>query len=167
MTTPLGALGPSGPPVTSPPHPVRPLGPTVARSQGLYTESAAFDRAKLLHDAARETGVDALLPSVVVLVGLMSVQTRQRLTAEIARTLSGDDLLLRVEKTPDVVGGRACIVRTRIPVWLLEARRRDGWTDDELLANYPTLRKADLTSAWLYAEARPEEIAADLDANRE
>jgi len=38
-----------------------------------------------------------------------------------------------IEKTPGVVGGDACIMRTRIPVWALEGYRRLGWTDQQIL----------------------------------
>lgn len=67
-----------------------------------------------------------------------------------------------VEKRPGVQGGDACIVRTRIPVWTLEAYRRLGWTEQQLLDNFPTLRPADLAYAWLYVDANPEEIEQAL-----
>lgn len=63
-----------------------------------------------------------------------------------------------IEKTPHVQGGDACIVRTRIPVWTLEAYRRLGWTDEQLLANFPTLRPADLVYTWLYVDGNRDEI---------
>ncbi len=67
-----------------------------------------------------------------------------------------------IEKTPGVQGGDACIVRTRIPVWTLEAYRRLGWTDAQILLNFPTLRPADLVYAWLYVDANLEEIEQAL-----
>ena len=63
-----------------------------------------------------------------------------------------------IEKTPDVVGGEAHIVRTRIPVWVLDGCRRAGWSEAKLLDHYPTLHAADLVNAWAYANAHPEEI---------
>ena len=39
----------------------------------------------------------------------------------------------------NICGGAARIIRTRIPVWLLETLRRSGKTDAELLTAYPTL----------------------------
>lgn len=44
----------------------------------------------------------------------------QRLALELIHEWPG------IEKTPGVQGGEACIVRTRIPVWTLEAYRRLG-----------------------------------------
>jgi uncharacterized protein (DUF433 family) len=67
-----------------------------------------------------------------------------------------------VEKTPGVMGGDASIVRTRIPVWVLEGYRRLGWTEAEILDNFPTLRSADLLQAWAYVAAHPEQIEQAL-----
>lgn len=63
-----------------------------------------------------------------------------------------------VESRPGVVGGDACIVRTRIPVWLLEQARRLGTSEAELLNAYPTLRAEDLANAWAYVRSHREEI---------
>jgi uncharacterized protein (DUF433 family) len=70
-----------------------------------------------------------------------------------------------IEKTPGVVGGAACIVRTRIPVWMLENYRRLGWREARLLENYPTLRAVDLVNAWAYADAHKEEIEEAIKEN--
>jgi uncharacterized protein (DUF433 family) len=63
-----------------------------------------------------------------------------------------------IEKTPGVVGGEARIVRTRIPVWVLDGYRRASCSEAQLLENYPTLHAADLVNAWAYADAHAEEI---------
>ena len=72
-----------------------------------------------------------------------------------------------IEKTPGVVGGEARIVRTRIPVWVLDGYRRAGWSEAQLLDNYPTLRAADLVNAWAYADAHPDEIERSQRENAE
>jgi uncharacterized protein (DUF433 family) len=64
-----------------------------------------------------------------------------------------------INKTPGVVGGDACIRRTRIPVWLLVSLRELGADDAKLLEAYPTLTPADLAEAWKYHAAHPDEIA--------
>jgi uncharacterized protein (DUF433 family) len=74
---------------------------------------------------------------------------------------------LGIEKTPGVMGGDACIVRTRIPVWTLEGYRRLGWSEQEILENFPTLRPADLIQAWAYVAANPEEIETALREQEE
>ena len=63
-----------------------------------------------------------------------------------------------IESNPDVVGGDPCIVRTRIPVWLLEQARRLGATEADLLADYPSLRAEDLVNAWAYVRGHRDEI---------
>ena len=64
-----------------------------------------------------------------------------------------------------ICGGSARIVRTRIPVWLLESLRRDGKTDAELLAAYPSLTAEDLANVWGYARSHRDEIDRDIKAN--
>ncbi|HMQ52377.1 MAG TPA: DUF433 domain-containing protein [Anaerolineae bacterium] len=83
----------------------------------------------------------------------------QLLVRDIANSWPG------IEKTPGVVGGEARIVRTRIPVWVLENYRRLGWREAKILENYPTLRAVDLVNAWAYAEAHPQEIEQAIQEN--
>jgi len=70
-----------------------------------------------------------------------------------------------VEARPEVCGGEACIVRTRIPVWLLEHARNLGASEAKLLRDYPTLTAQDLVNAWAYARAHREEIRQAIEQN--
>ena len=70
-----------------------------------------------------------------------------------------------IDSSPGVCGGEPCIVRTRIPVWLLEQARRLGATEPELLAAYPSLRAEDLVNAWAYARSHADEIEAQIREN--
>jgi uncharacterized protein (DUF433 family) len=70
-----------------------------------------------------------------------------------------------IESTPGVCGGEPCIVRTRIPVWLLVQARRRGTSEADLLRSYPMLRAEDLVQAWAYALAHREEIEQQTLAN--
>jgi uncharacterized protein (DUF433 family) len=72
-----------------------------------------------------------------------------------------------IEKIPGVAGGDACIVRTRIPVWSLENYRRLGWSEAELLENFPSLRAADLVNAWAYVDSHQDEINQAISSNEE
>ena len=65
----------------------------------------------------------------------------------------------------DVCGGSARIIRTRIPVWLLESLRRGGKSDAELLAAYPSIHAEDLANAWSYARSHREEMDREIAAN--
>ena len=68
----------------------------------------------------------------------------------------------RIEADPGVCGGEACVLNTRIPVWLLELSRRQGATEKQLLADYPGLKADDLEAAWNYARRNPAEIEAEI-----
>ena len=70
-----------------------------------------------------------------------------------------------IESTPDICGGEARIVRTRIPVWVLEQARRLGTNEAELLRAYPTLRAEDLANAWAYVRQHRSEIDQQIAEN--
>ena len=70
-----------------------------------------------------------------------------------------------IDSRPDVCDGEPCVVRTRIPVWLLEQGRRLGMTEQALLAAYPSLRAEDLVNAWAYARSHVPEIEAQIRDN--
>lgn len=70
-----------------------------------------------------------------------------------------------IEFQPGVCGGSARLVRTRLPVWLLESLRRQGATDAALLAAYPTIHAEDLANAWAYARAHRDEMDREIAAN--
>lgn len=72
-----------------------------------------------------------------------------------------------VVKTPGVCGGSARVIRTRIPVWLLEEYRRLGQSEAEMLRAYPTLRAVDLVEAWRYADAHVAEMDREIRENDE
>src|SRR3989304_5619082 len=63
-----------------------------------------------------------------------------------------------IETKAGVCGGEPCIVRTRIPVWVLEQARRLGTSEAELLRAYSTLRAADLVNAWSYVSQHRDEM---------
>jgi uncharacterized protein (DUF433 family) len=70
-----------------------------------------------------------------------------------------------IESLPQVAGGEPCIVRTRIPVWLLVHARRHGASDADLLRAYPSLRAEDLANAWSYGRVHHEEIERQIQDN--
>jgi uncharacterized protein (DUF433 family) len=67
-----------------------------------------------------------------------------------------------IESVPGVSGGEPCIVRTRIPVWVLVQARHLGTSEADLLQAYPTLRAEDLTNAWAYYRAHRQEIEQQI-----
>lgn len=72
-----------------------------------------------------------------------------------------------IDFTRDVCGGAARIIRTRIPVWTLEAARRQGMSDGAILASYPSLTAEDLANAWAYARSHRAEINQEITANED
>jgi len=58
-----------------------------------------------------------------------------------------------------------CIVRTCIPVWVLEQAKRLGTNEADLLRCYPALRAEDLTNAWAYVRSHLEEIEQQIHEN--
>lgn len=72
-----------------------------------------------------------------------------------------------IVKTPGVCGGRARLIRTRIPVWVLVRARELGSTESEILQDYPALQAADLVAAWSYADEHQLEVQQDIRANEE
>lgn len=81
----------------------------------------------------------------------------------VARDLGG--AFPGVESRPDVSGGEACLVRTRIPVWLLVRARQLGTSEADLLLAYPSLSAEDLTNAWAYYRANRDEIEEQIALN--
>ncbi len=72
-----------------------------------------------------------------------------------------------ITKIPGICGGGACIEVTRMPVWSLVYRRFLGFTDWEILYNFPTMTPGDLKNAWRYYEANKDEIDRDIQENNE
>jgi uncharacterized protein (DUF433 family) len=70
-----------------------------------------------------------------------------------------------IESRPDVCGGEPCIVRTRIPVWLLVQAHNLGTSEADLLNAYPTLRAEDLANAWAFFRGHREEIEQQILEN--
>ena len=70
-----------------------------------------------------------------------------------------------IDSIPGICGGEACIVRTRIPVWVLVHARRLGTSEADLLQCYPTLRAEDLANAWAYFRSHRQEIEQQIREN--
>lgn len=106
---------------------------------------------------------------------MSSIRQSEELIAGLSRAEKGRllQLLVRelgnefpgIESRPGVVGGNACIVRTRIPVWMLDQARRLGTSEADLLNAYPTLRAEDLANAWAYVAGNHEEIDRQIAEN--
>jgi uncharacterized protein (DUF433 family) len=103
--------------------------------------------------------LDEIERAVAALTPAEMAQLFQRIARELGEACPG------IERRADVCGGEACIIRTRIPLWLLEQARRLGTSDADILRSYPALRADDLINAWAYARAHPDEVEEQIRAN--
>jgi uncharacterized protein (DUF433 family) len=99
------------------------------------------------------------------LIASLTVAEKAQLVQSVVSDLA--DASPGVESNPGVCGGEPCIVRTRIPVWVLEQARRLGTSEADLLRSYPTLRASDLVNAWQYVRKNREEIERQIRENEE
>lgn len=97
---------------------------------------------------------------------LLSTMTRAE-KAQVLQWVVRDlgDAFPDVESILGVCGGEPCIVRTRIPVWVLVQAKQLGIIEADLLRCYPTLRAEDLTSAWAYFRSHRDEIEQQIREN--
>ncbi len=106
----------------------------------------------------------AVLEAEKLLATMTRAEKAQRLQW-VVRDLG--DVFPGIESHPDICGGEPCIVRTRIPVWVLAQSRQLGVSEADLLRAYPTLRAEDLANAWAYARVHRDEIERQIQASEE
>jgi uncharacterized protein (DUF433 family) len=58
-----------------------------------------------------------------------------------------EDWKSRITVDPEILAGKPIIKGTRIPVELILDLLANGWTTEEILENYPQLKKEDITAA--------------------
>ena len=102
-----------------------------------------------------------VLQDAEALVGQMSAAENAQLLQVVVKHVG--EAFPGIESIPGVQGGDPCIVRTRIPVWVLEQARRLGVSEAELLLDYPSLRAEDLVNAWAYVRAHRAEIDHQIE----
>jgi uncharacterized protein (DUF433 family) len=105
----------------------------------------------------------ATLKEVEALIAQLTRAEKAQLLQVVVRDLG--DAFPGVVSIPGVSGGEPCIVRTRIPVWVLVQAYRLGASEADLLRAYPTLRAEDLVNAWAYYRGRRDEIDAQIAEN--
>jgi uncharacterized protein (DUF433 family) len=112
-----------------------------------------------------------------VVIHVERIQEAEKLLAEMTRAEKAQvlqwvvrdlgDAFPGIENTPGVCGGEPCIVRTRIPVWVLAQAKHLGTSEADLLRCYPTLRAEDLANTWAYFRAHKGEIEQQIHENDE
>ncbi|MCY3023058.1 MAG: DUF433 domain-containing protein [Planctomycetota bacterium] len=104
------------------------------------------------------------LQQIEELLPRMTRAERADLWKRLAREFGTD--VPGVTFVPGVCGGNPCVAGTRIPVWLLEAMRRDGATERQFQAAYPQLTSTDLQAAWEYVRRHPAEVDQQIRENQ-
>ncbi|MCP4347009.1 MAG: DUF433 domain-containing protein [Desulfobacterales bacterium] len=97
------------------------------------------------------------------LISIMTRGEKALVLQWVARDLG--DAFPGIDSIPGVCGGEPCIVRTRIPVWVLVQARKMGTGEADLLRCYPTLRAEDLANAWAYYRVHRNEIEQQILEN--
>ena len=65
----------------------------------------------------------------------------------------------RITITPGVRGGRPCIKGTRITVYDILEYLAGGMSEDEILADFPSLTRDDLRAALAFAASRERRLS--------
>ena len=97
------------------------------------------------------------------LISSMSRAEKAQILQWVVRDLG--DAFPGIEITDGVCGGEPCIVRTRIPVWVLVQAKQLGTGEADILRCFPTLRAEDLINAWTYYRANRIEIEEQIKVN--
>ena len=111
----------------------------------------------------KQVGPVTPLQEVEQLLSTMARAEKAQVLQWVVRDLG--DAFPGIDSSPNVCGGEPCIVRTRIPVWVLVQARYLGISEADLLRSYPTLRAEDLTNAWAYSRAHHDEIEQQIREN--
>jgi uncharacterized protein (DUF433 family) len=97
------------------------------------------------------------------LLVLMTKTEKKHFIKLVVRDLA--DVVPNLESSPYICGSEPCLVRTQIPVWVLEQARRLGISEADLLQSYPSLWAEDLTNAWAYVNSHKVEIDQQISDN--
>jgi uncharacterized protein (DUF433 family) len=104
-----------------------------------------------------------ILKKAEELVSAMTPAEKAQVLQWVARDFGG--AFPGIETNPDVAGGEPCVVRTRIPVWVLVQSRKLGASEADLLKMYPALRAEDLVNVWAYYRLHRSEIEQQIAEN--
>ncbi len=63
----------------------------------------------------------------------------------------------RIETNPDICGGRARIMGTRLTVEFLLGLKAAGWSEAQIRENYPQITDDDLRAVFAFVQALIEE----------
>ena len=67
------------------------------------------------------------------------------------------NIMKNIEINPKILVGKPIIAGTRIPVELIVKLIAQGWKEEDIIKEYPVLKKEDIRAALFYAERIIEE----------
>lgn len=67
------------------------------------------------------------------------------------------NIMKHIEINPKILVGKPIIAGTRIPVELIVKLIAQGWKEEDIIKEYPVLKKEDIRAALFYAERIIEE----------
>ena len=70
-----------------------------------------------------------------------------------------------IAHTAGISGGEACLLRTRIPVWVLVQARLLGSSESEIPGAYSSLRATGPSNAWACYDVHKAEIDRQITGN--
>jgi uncharacterized protein (DUF433 family) len=71
--------------------------------------------------------------------------------------------LSRITFKPKVMGGKPCIRGMRVTVGMIVGLVASGYSNNEILKEYPYLESEDITQSLSYAAWRAEEVEVNLE----
>lgn len=69
-----------------------------------------------------------------------------------------EELMDRIVVDPEILVGKPVIKGTRIPVYLIIELLANGLTEEEILDQYPALKKEDIRAALLYGKHKTNSL---------
>ena len=107
--------------------------------------------------------MSAILQETEKLISRMCRAEKARVLQWVVADLG--DAFPGIESRPDVCGGEPCIVRTRIPVWILVQARNQELAEADILRSYPSLHVEDLAEAWSFYRSHRDMIDRQISEN--
>lgn len=111
---------------------------------------------RAIYDWLRDHTESEWRADFIPLSDVVRIQVSDFLTEYIDRVHSYNRAREKViVRDPEIMGGTPVIRGTRITVYALAGRLEDGETIDDILEDYPRLKREDVEAAIMYAKANP------------
>ena len=65
--------------------------------------------------------------------------------------MSRNEVYTMISSNPEIMHGKPCVKGTRIPVSLVVSMLADGMSEEEILKDYPSLKRSSIKASLKYA----------------